>query len=500
MKKNKFLLSNVSGIIVFSFLFLFSCSDNSIYRFSYKNFYTKNQLSSPVFRITEGDEYGILVYDNNKNNILYSKNSQKNFIPASVSKLFVAVYALDVLGAEYQFSTQIFHDGDIDNGILKGNLYVLGGADPSFHYSDMAMLIEKIHHSGIQEITGRFFYIDDVIEPVANITDSMKKTRYYNTSFSGLNYNSNLQSVSRPYYGKNIYLIPPNGQTTIHWKNTGSVYADIKYKIEDKKWNWYVTGRYNPEVEFNLPVPDSGHFFAWNFYQMANMRGIKLSSPERMTYQQYEEIKNNLDFITEDKSLPLYQLLKILLTFSNNMWAETIMTITAHTQNSEIRKHEDASSKMKQYFIQKFPDAKFEKSIFKNGSGLTSANKISPFQVLTLLIYAQEKYSYKKMENFSFENMLAASGGSGTLQSRFSEENFIYLNRAKTGTLAYAIGLAGYLYSDKKNPMVYVIFKQNPDERKKYERNVSKASDRYEWMMNSQEDIDRQLARWAEEY
>src|SRR5690606_40584093 len=53
------------------------------------------------------------------------------FCPASVWKLFTTTAALKILGSEFRFRTILAYDGKLENGILSGNVYIIGGGDRS---------------------------------------------------------------------------------------------------------------------------------------------------------------------------------------------------------------------------------------------------------------------------------------------------------------------------------------------------------------------------------
>ena len=52
-------------------------------------------------------------------------------LPASNMKLITTGAALHLLGPDHHFVTRIGHDGQISEGVLKGNLYIIGGGDPT---------------------------------------------------------------------------------------------------------------------------------------------------------------------------------------------------------------------------------------------------------------------------------------------------------------------------------------------------------------------------------
>ncbi len=64
--------------------------------------------------------------------VLYARNAERLFVPASNMKLFTTALALSKLGADYRLSTQIGAEVPIDSeGTLPGDLELLGGGDPS---------------------------------------------------------------------------------------------------------------------------------------------------------------------------------------------------------------------------------------------------------------------------------------------------------------------------------------------------------------------------------
>ncbi len=63
--------------------------------------------------------------------VVMDENSDKSLVPASCVKAITTAAALQILGPETRFQTDLEHDGVIDSaGILHGNLYIHGGGDP----------------------------------------------------------------------------------------------------------------------------------------------------------------------------------------------------------------------------------------------------------------------------------------------------------------------------------------------------------------------------------
>lgn len=76
--------------------------------------------------------WGILIVDLESGQTLYSRNADKLFAPASVTKLYTVAAALDILGADYRFETPVFRRGDVDDqGRLGGDLILKASGDLS---------------------------------------------------------------------------------------------------------------------------------------------------------------------------------------------------------------------------------------------------------------------------------------------------------------------------------------------------------------------------------
>jgi D-alanyl-D-alanine carboxypeptidase/D-alanyl-D-alanine-endopeptidase (penicillin-binding protein 4) len=73
----------------------------------------------------------LYVTDAQTGQVLIDKNSRKALAPASTLKVITAAAALDILGKDFTYKTDLGYDGDIKNGMLNGNIYVLGSGDPT---------------------------------------------------------------------------------------------------------------------------------------------------------------------------------------------------------------------------------------------------------------------------------------------------------------------------------------------------------------------------------
>ncbi|MDN8716016.1 D-alanyl-D-alanine carboxypeptidase, partial [Staphylococcus aureus] len=59
-------------------------------------------------------------------------HSQQMALPASTQKVLTALAALLQLGPDYRFTTTLESQGDISDGVLRGNLIARFSGDPTF--------------------------------------------------------------------------------------------------------------------------------------------------------------------------------------------------------------------------------------------------------------------------------------------------------------------------------------------------------------------------------
>ena len=77
--------------------------------------------------------------------------------PASTMKLLTTLTGLDILGPQYRWRTNIYTDGIIRQGVLKGNLYLQGTGDPKLVPEELAKLMKALQGLGIQKIDGNLW-------------------------------------------------------------------------------------------------------------------------------------------------------------------------------------------------------------------------------------------------------------------------------------------------------------------------------------------------------
>ncbi|MBX9685085.1 MAG: D-alanyl-D-alanine carboxypeptidase [Candidatus Obscuribacterales bacterium] len=89
------------------------------------------------------------------NQVLFSFNGRKRFVPASTTKVYSTACAMDTLGANYTFSTKLKAYGKIEGSRLNGSLYIEPSQDPTLKTADLRALLSVLQEKGIKTIEGK---------------------------------------------------------------------------------------------------------------------------------------------------------------------------------------------------------------------------------------------------------------------------------------------------------------------------------------------------------
>ncbi len=111
-------------------------------------------LESKMF---ETSQVGIMVWDLEADSCIYHFRERQLMRPASTMKLVTAITALDKLGGSYQFKTQLKYTGTVENHVLKGDIYCIGGMDPRFNTDDMTAFVTSLKDMGVDSIQGNIY-------------------------------------------------------------------------------------------------------------------------------------------------------------------------------------------------------------------------------------------------------------------------------------------------------------------------------------------------------
>lgn len=111
--------------------------------------------------------------------------------PASVLKAVTAAYALEKLGSDFRFATRLGFTGQLQDGVLDGDLILIGDGDPTLDTDGLAQLAKVAKEAGLREVRGALLYWPGALPRIDRIDPAQPEHLGYNPTISGLNVNFN---------------------------------------------------------------------------------------------------------------------------------------------------------------------------------------------------------------------------------------------------------------------------------------------------------------------
>ncbi|GAA2125611.1 D-alanyl-D-alanine carboxypeptidase/D-alanyl-D-alanine-endopeptidase [Glycomyces algeriensis] len=115
-------------------------------------------------RLTDS-QVGVTVADANTGEVLYERNGAKRAIPGSNDKLTTTAAALEQLGGDFTYTTEVLGDRPTD-GVIAGDLYLRGSGDPTLLEADYDRMAEDLADLGVSMVDGDLVADDTAFDPV----------------------------------------------------------------------------------------------------------------------------------------------------------------------------------------------------------------------------------------------------------------------------------------------------------------------------------------------
>ncbi len=115
--------------------------------------------------VLRGAHVGIYAIDAHDGRVLYERDQDSAFEPASTLKLLVGSAALDKLGPDFRFTTEAVAGGPVADGLLEGRLIVRAGGDPFLRDADFDALALTLAAKGVHAIRDGVAFDVDRFEP-----------------------------------------------------------------------------------------------------------------------------------------------------------------------------------------------------------------------------------------------------------------------------------------------------------------------------------------------
>ncbi len=390
---------------------------------------------------------GYMVANARTGRVLEVHNPLLSLPPASVLKTVTAQYALEALGPTHAFVTRIMATGPLNGGRVEGDLVLVGGGDPVLDTDGLADLATALKGAGVHEVTGRFLVHDGALPRIETIDASQPDHLGYNPAVSGLNLNFN--------------------RVHFEWKKAGESYAvsmdarSEKYRPDVKMTRMRLADRQLPVYTYEnqggvedwtvarsalgpggsrwLPVRRPELYAGEVFQTFARSHGIVLKAPEAVRGPVPKLL------LAERHSIPLQQILRDMLLYSTNLTAE-VVGLSATAGRGRLADGLAASAaEMAAWSRERLG---LRRPTFLDHSGLGDGSRITASGMVQVLM--------RLGPDSTLASILK------TVPMRDQKGNLLKDHRAqvraKTGTLNFASGLAGYVNLGVRKDLAFAIF------------------------------------------
>jgi D-alanyl-D-alanine carboxypeptidase/D-alanyl-D-alanine-endopeptidase (penicillin-binding protein 4) len=391
-----------------------------------------------------------------------SRQSTRPVNPASLTKLVTTYAALDRLGPAWTWSTPVWLQGTVADGVLDGSLVIKGTGDPKLVVERLWLLLRRVQQSGVREIRG-----DIVLDSTAFVPpeghagdfdgDAM---RPYNVQPAALLLNFHAVTytfVPDPAAGvARVLAEPPLAGVQVErtvplaagpcedWQ------ATLKAGFEPARVRF--AGRYPArcsEQSWSVadPQPDS--------YNARLLEGLWKEMGGRLTGNVREGMAPATRPSFEFSSPPLAEVIRDINKYSNNAMAQQLFyTLDLARHPAQAATLAGAREPLRLWLAEKLGELPGD-VVIDNGSGLSRETRLSAALLARLLTLAFDSPVMPELMA-----SLPLMGVDGTLRRAHATPGRAHL---KTGSLRDVAALGGYVMSDSGRRYVLVAIVQHPN-------------------------------------
>ncbi len=403
---------------------------------------------------------GIEVREVRSNASLIRLNAQKVMNPASTMKLLTTYAGLEILGPAYTWRTEVYLDGTLDKGVLKGDLILKGYGDPKFNIEQFWLWLSELRARGLREIQGdivldRSFFNLPAHDPNEFDNDPV---RAYNVGPDALLLNFNTLRLRYLPEGNRLRIISEPPLEGVQFDNQLAPLVapncdnwDDTIRIQTRGDSIVFQGGYPSECgerEQNLNVMPHTKYVAAVFSAVWQELGgiVKGNTREGLV------TKSAKLFVTH-YSMPLSEVIRDINKYSNNVMARQLfLTLGVGVQGAGPASIPQSIQATKKWLAQK--KLNFPELVIENGSGLSRKERISAEHLAELLQSAAKSPLSAEMTA-----SLPILGVDGSVKKRLKETAATGQAHLKTGTLEGVKTIAGYVKakSGKEYVVVFLI-------------------------------------------
>lgn len=393
--------------------------------------------------------------------VVYQLNADRKMSPASLSKIPTALAVLENLSPNYEFSTQVWSTGKIDNGTLNGNLYLKGLGEPELISERLWFLVNAFTRNEVKTIMGDLIVDESFFDAIRADKDRLPPSegRAFDAPVSALSFNWNSVNVFiRP--GKKageaakVFIDPINDyivEVVNNVKTVSKGESGIEVKPVAVTKNGEVIGdkivvsgvivEGSKEIVKYRCISEPDIWTGANFKEFLHQRGIVVQGRVKKG-----RVPDSATLLVADPGQNVRQAIADMLKFSNNFIAEMLTkTLAVNAGASQGNLEQGLQVIYKQMEKAGIPRSEYG---FASPSGLSRVNMMTANHFVKLLKYAWTS-------NFApeFWSGLPIAGKDGTIKSRMKGLNV----RAKTGLLNGVSGLSGMVLRPDGSPYLFAF-------------------------------------------
>jgi serine-type D-Ala-D-Ala carboxypeptidase/endopeptidase (penicillin-binding protein 4) len=459
----------------------------------------RSLLSIRIERILRRSEarrgfWGIVVARASDGRVLYARNAEHLFQPASNMKLFTTAAALEKLGPDFVFRTTVESASPPDAEGRVGNLILVGRGDPNlsgrvlpYQYNsepatpaDAALrdLAAQVAARGVRQVTGDIVADDRyfLYEPISHDWAADDLQWGYGAPVTALAFNDNslyfhaLPGAKQGDAAK-VWLDPvPDYYRLNNRLETSSPGTDAEIFVERLPWSmdldvWGEIPAGAPQTDDTVAIADPPRLAAELFKQALEARGVSVQGKVKVLELTRVQAAGRVDpfavsgtrtVLAERKSVPLREEIQVINKVSQNLHAEMLL----RTLGREVKNYGSLTVGLQllDEFVQDIGIQPGE-TYFADGSGLSPQDLVSPGALVKLLVYM----AHSSNRDVYFDS-LPVAGVDGTLAERFQFSSAAGKIHAKTGTLTHVNTLSGYMQLPSGRRLAFSILADNHDQ------------------------------------
>lgn len=385
--------------------------------------------------------------------------------PASVAKLFTTAAGLIHFGAEHRFQTRFYGDQLPDaNGVLDGNLYIVGGGDPFLVNERLSAMLSALMAQGVRQITGDIVLDDGLFVLNAQERDGGSfdgapwspynavphplMVDFRTITLTATPSKNGLQLVINPKMAS--WVIKNNIQLQ-NGKCKGLAVSARLERNERGFVDFVLNGsmqRSCGRQEVSIVAGEAVEQFYYLFREQWLALGGSFQGQGRMG-----RVPSTAKLLFAGESLPLAELIAMMNQMSNNVMTRQLMLILGadyYRQTGTLALGREAVRQVLSNHGVQLSDLYLD-----NGAGLSRQTVTTAREVANLL-----RVMYYSPHAEPFLRSLAVAGQSGTMKKRFAGEALAGEVWGKTGTVREVRSFAGYVHARSGRQYMIVVLGQ----------------------------------------